>query len=323
MSRTVWFTIYAILFVASSASTLAAGPVATDISVEELSFLRRNSSNGLTTLEDRREAFEMFMSKMPVETHSHFEADEIGGVPGLWARSGAQKNSANAIVYFHGGGFYSGSSVTHRNVAAALAAQAGADVFVLDYRLAPKHMYPAQLNDAERVYDALRKRGYRSCAMALASDSAGGFLATDLTVRLKRRGEPLPSALFLMSPVFDFSGSSTSMQTKALTDPVISPAGIRSTSVAAFGRAASSVRAQVWSEDLTGFPPTLIQVGTDEALLDDALYFAQREARAGVAARLETYQGVLHQWQLFPTSFAPARTAAAEGGRFLKNNFCQ
>ncbi|MFX1681406.1 alpha/beta hydrolase [Mitsuaria sp. CC2] len=302
-------------------SAIAAPPA--DLTIEQLTSLRRQSSAGLATLEDRRLAFERLMAAMPVDRQATFAADEIGGIPGTWARSGGGEATANVVVYLHGGGFYSGSSSTHRNVAAALSARSNADVFVLDYRLAPRSKYPAQLDDAEQVYEAMRARGYPGCAIALASDSAGGLLAADLTVRLKKRSAPLPSSLFLMSPVFDFSGSSRSMQDKGGTDPIISAAGVRNSSAAAFGITETAPLAQAWSEDLTGFPPTLIQVGADEALLDDALIFAQKEANAGVPIKLATYRGVLHQWQIFPTNFAPARAALAEGGRFLQEHFCR
>lgn len=294
-----------------------------DLSIQQLIATRIESNKGVTNLLQRRAAFERLMASMPSTGTTAGVEDTLGGVKGRWFGGDGKNRQRPVVLYLHGGGFYSGSSSTHRNVAVTLADTSKTDVFVADYRLSPEHKYPAQVEDTVSAFEALRGRGIPACSIAVASDSAGGWLAADLAVQLKEKSQDQPAALYLMSPILDFSGRSRSMQEKASVDTVVTPTGIRNSSVAAFGENPSILQARAWSADLRGLPPILIQVGSDETLLDDALGFAEKGARAGVPTRLRVYPGVMHQWQLFPGNFSPAREALMEAGAFLNSQFCR
>ncbi len=286
----------ALLLVGGSPSNAA------DITVDELSRLRTDATANATTLLARREAFQQLMASFPRVAGVTTESAVVGGVPGLWVRPRSSTPSGRSVIYLHGGGYYSGSSVTHRNLAAALALRSHAAVFVPDYRLAPEYRFPAQVEDAERVYDALG-RDRRACSIAIAGESAGGGLAVSLVSRLKAAGRPLPGALFVMSPMLDFNANSPSMVARAATDPVVKPAGVHAIAEVFLGGVDSRPPGSTpLNDDFHSFPPTLIQVGNDETLLDDALRLATATSRAGVDTRLHVTTGVIHQCRRFRRS---------------------
>jgi acetyl esterase/lipase len=309
----------AVAFVFTSAVPLRAA----DWTVSELTAARTKATAGAKTLLARREAFARLMASLPLVTGVATRQASVGGVPGVWVRPRGPTGPGRVILYLHGGGYYSGSSATHRNLAAFLSLKSGAAVFVPDYRLAPEFKFPAPVEDAERVYDALVAGHASSCAVAVAGESAGGGLVLSLVGRLKATGEPLPGALYVMSPMLDYDAQSPSMVAKAATDPVVKPSGIHAIAEAYLGGAAARPPgSEPLKQDYHNFPPTFVQVGTDETLLDDALRLVDAEAEAGVEVHLHVTRGVIHQWQAFPTVFAPARTALAEAAAFVDAHLC-
>ena len=244
----------------------------------------------------------------------------IGGVAGEWHE--AQLGSKETVVlYLHGGGYVLGSPTSHAGMAAMMADLAQARVFVLDYRLAPETPFPGALEDAISAYKALLEKGEKPEKIVIAGDSAGGGLAVALMVALKEGGVPLPAAGVCLSPWADLSFSGDSMQTNAKADSILcrqSLAWLGGQYLA--GLAPNDPRVSPIFADLTGLPPLLIQVGSDEVLLDDAVRLNKVAKKAGVDSTLEVWNGQVHVWPLMSKLIPEARQALQGIGTFIKTH---
>lgn len=218
------------------------------------------------------------------------------------------------ILYLHGGGYCSGSVDTHRGIGGNVALAAGATVVALDYRLAPEDPFPAALNDALLAFDQLAPR-----AIAIVGDSAGGGLAVATALALRDRGGAQPVALALFSPWTDLTQSSPSMTSRADQDPMISPAVLSMMADAYLaGTDPRTTLASPLFADLGGLPPTRIDVGDREILLDDSTALAEGIRAAGGEAHLRIWPEMIHVFQAFPPELVPESTEAiAAAGAFL------
>jgi monoterpene epsilon-lactone hydrolase len=227
--------------------------------------------------------------------------------------------AGKVLIYFHGGGYLSGSPASHRHLAAKMAVEMKLRTLLVDYRLAPEAPFPAAVEDAHAVYQDALDTGIRAADIVLAGDSAGGGLCLLLMLRLKAAGLPLPAAAALLSPWLDLTCSGESFRTNARLDPLISHAGM-SQAAAIFlagGIDPSNPLVSPLFADLTGLPPLFIQVSADETLRDDSLALAREATRAGVKARLEVTDGMVHVWPLFWPILAEGREALKAVSSFL------
>ncbi|RFQ38249.1 alpha/beta hydrolase [Pseudomonas sp. ATCC 13867] len=223
-------------------------------------------------------------------------ADALGGLPcEVWRSQGREMSAA--ILYLHGGAYLVGSPATHRAITANLARRCQAEVWALDYRLAPEHPFPAQRDDAVAAYRALLDKGIPASAIAIAGDSAGGHLTLQLALQAKALGLPTPGALVTFSPVTDLSAEHLHMP--AAGDPLITRAWIDSAMLMFCPPGVPRADAQLspLHADLTGLPPLLIQVGEDELLRNDSLRFAQAARRYGVTLKLQRFPNCWHVFQ--------------------------
>jgi epsilon-lactone hydrolase len=284
-------------------------------------FLRiavRSRLNPAATPEVQRRAFALAMLSLPCPRGTEASALDDPRIRGEWVQVSAPRKDA-ALLYLHGGGFVIGSTGTHRSLVARLAAASGTRALSLDYRLAPEAPFPAALDDALAAYALLRRTGLAAERIAVAGDSAGGGLAVSLLVALRARGEALPAAALLLSPWVDLTLSGESMRTRAATDCVLTPEWLRRMAERyAAGVAADDARLSPLGADLTGLPPILIQVGSDEILADDSIRLAAALRAAGVAARLDIAAGLFHAYPMGAPFVPEARVAIAEAGEFLR-----
>ncbi|MCP8465734.1 alpha/beta hydrolase [Pseudomonas sp. ZM23] len=226
----------------------------------------------------------------------HREAATLGGLPcEVWRPTvgGAGK----VILYLHGGAYLIGSPATHRAITASLARRCAAEVWVVDYRLAPEHRFPAQRDDAVAAYRALLDKGIAAEAITIAGDSAGGHLTLQLALQAKALGLPAPGALVTFSPVTDLTAAH--LHVPAAGDPMITRAWIDS-AMEMFcpeGLARDDAQLSPLYAELEGLPPLLIQVGEDELLRNDSLRFAEAARRQGVTVKLQRYPGCWHVFQ--------------------------
>ncbi len=226
---------------------------------------------------------------------------------------------ARVILFFHGGGYCSGSLQSHRHLMAEAGRQAHARTFAVDYRLAPEHPYPAALDDARAAYRALLDAGVNPARLTVAGESAGGGLAVALLTTLHRDNLPLPACLWLTSPWTDLAMTGATMDSKAAIDPLISRPYLQELATAYLqGHDPADPLVSPIHADLTGLPPMLIQVGTAETLLDDSIRLAATAAAADVRVTLQTWPDMIHAWDLFHPQLSDGRASLAEAGLFIR-----
>jgi epsilon-lactone hydrolase len=224
-----------------------------------------------------------------------------------------------AVLYLHGGGYVIGSPRSHRHLAAAIGRAAGTPTLLLDYRLAPEHPFPAAVDDAVAAYQWLLARGLPSGRLVVAGDSAGGGLTVALLLALRERGIPRPAGGVCISPWVDLTCSSASYTTKAGTDPIVTRDGVTAMAQAYAGT--GDFKGPLVSPlfaDLRGLPPLLVQVGSEEVLLDDAVGLSARARAAGVDVTLEEWPAMIHVWHWFLPMLDEAERAIATIGGFVR-----
>lgn len=256
-------------------------------------------------IEKQRAAQENFggiLSKSRELTYQNFE---LGGIPAEWSCVERSHMKKYVILYCHGGGYTSGSFRYARSITNKLASSTSMDVLSFDYRLAPENPYPAALEDAMKVWDHLMYHGYGARDIIIAGDSAGGNLALTLTLKLKEQGRLLPRGLVLFSPWTDLTMSGKSHKEKAELDPILSAEYLQRCreSYAPEMELKNPLISPVFG-DFTGFPPTYIQVGTNEILLSDSTKLQRQLQKYHVPVKMEYYPGMWHVFQMSPLKAA-------------------
>lgn len=268
-----------------------------------------------------RAGFEELMARIPVPADVRHETVTVGGVSGVEVTiDGA--DSQNVILYFHGGVYVIGSASASVPLISDLARRAGTRGLTLEYRLAPEHPFPAAVEDAQSAYEGLLDEGFSPERIALAGESAGGGLAVALLLALRERGVPLPSSAFLMSPYADLTLSGDSIVTKEALDPTLTPEGLglRIPDYVGSADPTNPLISPVFA-DLSGLPPLLIQSGSHEILLSDALRLAESAALADVEVSLDVVPGVPHVFQAFAALLDEADAALERASAFLNHHY--
>ena len=269
------------------------------------------------TLEERREGINLLGQRFENLDGISAEAVDADGVPGEWVS--AQGANNGAILYLHGGGYVIGSVISHRGMAANLSRSSGCRVLTIDYRLAPEHKHPAQVEDAQTAYRWLLKHGTDPSTTIVAGDSAGGGLTVATLLLARDAGDPLPAAGVCISPWVDMEGLGESMKTKAGVDPTVSKAGLLDMAAHFIGDGdrRDPLAAPLYA-DLAGLPPLLTIVGTAEVLLDDAVRLHEKAEAAGVSSRLEIWEDMVHIWPWFAPFLPEGQQAMEQMGDFIK-----
>ena len=243
----------------------------------------------------------------------------VNGTPVLLVRPSDVDEDASPLVYIHGGGFVSGSAKANLLTAAVAATTTGRTVYSVDYTLAPHADWRRILDQAVSAWLGILDR--HDTAPGLFGDSAGGCIAAATTLLLRDRGITLPSALVLLSPVVDMSDTGDTRETLQAVDYLdrrtLAPAR-RAYADQADWR--NPLVSPIHADFNTGFPPTLIQVGTREVLLSDAVRLHRRIAAAGGRSRLEVYEGMPHVFQPLLHEAPEGREAWAEMAAFWREH---
>ena len=236
---------------------------------------------GPVPVEQLREGFAAFMGTFPVPAGVRRTPTELAGRPALLVEPEGDAQPGT-ILYFHGGGNVFGSPETALPLTANLVARTGFRAFSLDYRLAPEHPFPAGADDALNAYRALLDSGEDPPAIAFAGDSRGGGHAVTACLAARDAGLPVPAAIVAFSPGLDYTGTGKNMDTKAGIDPLFTRESLLHTATMylAGQDPDQPLLSPAVHADLTGFPPILLQAGTNELLLDDSVRLAER-ARGG------------------------------------------
>jgi acetyl esterase/lipase len=267
-----------------------------------------------------RASFNELMARIPVPDDVQQSPTTIGGVGAIEVTvPGADADGV--ILYFHGGVYVIGTAAATVPLVGELARRTGTRAITLDYRLAPEHPYPAAVADAQDAYQGLLEQGVDAGQIALAGESAGGGLAVATLLALRDAGVPLPSCAFLMSPYADLTLSGDSIADREAVDRTLTPEGLRLRILdyVAGADASDPLISPVFA-DLTGLPPLLIQVGSNEILLSDALRLAERAATDDVTVTLDVTDGVGHVFQAFAAMLDEADAALVRASAFLRTN---
>lgn len=253
----------------------------------------------------------------PLYKETRFEKVNAGGVPGEWFRR-VDGEGGPVILYFHGGGYGLGSVETHRDLVARICRASRGSALSLEYRLAPEHRFPAQLEDALRAYRWLLGQGVDPKRLVLAGDSAGGGLVVSTLVHLRDSGEPLPAAGVCLSPWVDLDIVGASVDVNERYDYISRRALSQYRRRFVRDEDARNPLASPLYADLRHLPPLLVQVGSAETLLDDSLRLADRARQAGVDVTLRVWEDMIHVWQLFAFLVPQGAAAIDELGAFVR-----
>jgi acetyl esterase/lipase len=268
---------------------------------------------------ERRQRLDEVGSYWPVAGDVKLAAVDLGGLAGEWSTVPGSDDD-RVLMFFHGGGYCSGSIASHRRLVTEAGRVAGMRTLAVGYRLAPEHPFPAAFDDALIAWRFLKSEGIAPSHIAVGGDSAGGGLTAALINRLCDSREELPACAWLMSPWTDLTMSGSTLATKEALDPLIHKEYLCELADAYVpaGMSRQDPRISPLYAELSGFPPTLIQVGSAETLLDDATRFAAMAGGSDVAVTLEIWPQMIHAWPLWNAKLEAGRRALASAGAFIR-----
>jgi len=279
--------------------------------------LRQSAFPVDSDVNEQRELLRQAISAQPLPADVTVTAAALGGVPTAEITvDGIEPR--HVVLYFHGGVYVMSDAFLAAGLASQVGRRTHAKVISVDYRLAPEHPYPAAVDDALAAYEALLRNGTAPSDIAFAGESAGGGLAIATLVNARDHGLPLPAAAFVMSPYADLTLAGTTMETRREVDPLLSRELLqaRIPDYTAGQDAALGLISPIFA-DLSGLPPLIIQAGSHEVLLDDAVRLAGQAASADVEVTLEITPGVPHVFQAYSPMLDEAGAALDRAGRLL------
>jgi monoterpene epsilon-lactone hydrolase len=279
--------------------------------------LRQSAFPVDSDVDEQRRLLRELLSAQPLPADVTVTAGALGGVPTAEiAVDGVEPR--HVVLYFHGGVYVMGDAALAAELASQVGRRTQAKVISVDYRLGPEHPYPAAVDDALAAYEALLDEGIAPSDIAFAGESAGGGLAVATMVNARDHGLPLPATAFVMSPYADLTLAGTTMDTKSEVDPLLSRERLepRVADYTSGQDAALGLISPVFA-DLSGLPPLIIQAGSHEVLLDDAVRLAGRAAAADVEVTLDITPRVPHVFQAYHAILDEAAAALDRAGQLL------
>jgi len=267
----------------------------------------------------RRQRLDDIGSVWPVADDVKLVAVDISGVPGEYSIVPGSDPS-RVLIFFHGGGYCAGSILSHRRMVTEAGRAAGMRTLAIAYRLAPENPFPVAYDDVLKAWRFLRNQGIPAARIAIGGDSAGAGLAVALINQLRDAHEELPACAWLVSPWTDLTMSGSTLASKDAVDPLIRKDYLNELADAYLpaGIDRKDPRVSPLYADLRCFPPTLIQVGSAETLLDDATRFAAVAGAAAVPVTLEIWPYMIHAWHLWNAHLEPGRRALVSAGAFIR-----
>ncbi len=269
----------------------------------------------------RRQRLDEVGSVWPVADDVTLEPLDIDGVAAEWSFAPGS-DASRVLLYFHGGGYCSGSIRSHRRLVTEAGRAAGVRTLALAYRLAPEARFPAAVDDAMTAWRFLRRSGLAAERIIVGGDSAGGGITLALLTSLRDQGAALPACGWLISPWTDMTLSGATLATKDSVDPLIHADYLAELANAYLGPGFDrrDPRVSPLHADLRGLPPLLIQVGSAETLLADATRLAEAAGAADVAVTLEIWPRMIHAWPLWNARLKEGRKALVAAGAFMRRH---
>lgn len=264
-----------------------------------------NSSDGELSLEDlnkQRAAQERLALLATPGIGVAYEQNKVDEIPIEWARPEFAHVKKPMILYCHGGGYTCGGLGYAGILSGKMAMHTGYEVLTFQYRLSPENPYPAAIEDAIRIWDYLMYLGYGADDVILAGDSAGGNLALELVLELKKNKRMLPKGMILMSPWTDMTITSSAYEKYKDVDPMLTKEYVLTVRGAYAGKDADFAAPELSPlfADLSDFPTTYIQVGSNEILRGDSEKLYKKLKQADVKTKLTIYKGGWHVFQQLP-----------------------
>lgn len=267
-----------------------------------------------------RAAFERLTDLLPSKIDGcKYQELMIGDTPAEWIIP--RKSTADKVLLFiHGGGYATGSIRTHRALASQIAIHGYVRALSIDYKHAPEHKFPTQIEEAVAAYKFLLKQGYKPQQIAIGGESAGGGLTAGTLLYLRDQGIPLPACAILMSPWLDLTASGSTIEQNKHKDPMVPYKGIPlwAGNYAGPDNLTNPYASPLFG-DLTGLCPIYIQVGECEILLSDSTRFADKARLAGVDVVSEVWPNMFHAWQGFWMVMPEGMAAIEKLGAYIKN----
>jgi epsilon-lactone hydrolase len=271
-----------------------------------------------TSFPERRQRLDAIGSTAPLAGDIGLEPIDANGVAAEWSLAPGSDPS-KVLLFFHGGGYCSGSIVSHRGMVTKAGRAAQARTLAVGYRLAPEHPFPAAIEDARSAYRFLLDQGVAPSKIAIGGDSAGGGLTLALMTSVRDAREPLPACAWLVSPWVDLRMTGASLAEKAAIDPLVSKPYLEELASAYLaGADPANPLVSPLNADLAGLPPLLVQAGSAETLLDDAVRIARRAGAVDVRVNLEIWPHMIHAWHLWAAQLEAGRRAIASAGAFIR-----
>lgn len=281
-----------------------------------LDFFRfRKNNGGAPDPQQARAKMDYRMGRAPLPQGTQIQFFELNGIP---ARElmvpGA--NREQVLLFIHGGGFFSGTAASAYFFGTQLASHTHQRVVSIEYRLAPENSFQDGLADCVTAYRTLLDQGIRGKDIVLSGDSAGGYMCISLTLWLRNHDMPLPGALVLLSPFTGF-GLEPPTARQLETESMLSYDGNNHIKNLYFvGENLTKPESNAILDDFHDFPPTYIQVSTDEILFGASAALAKKLGEAGRECCLRIASGLCHGYEI--TMTPEAALAAEEAAAFLE-----
>jgi len=270
---------------------------------------------------ERRQRLDDVGSVWPVADDVTLVPIDANGVPGEYSIVPGSDPS-RILMFFHGGGYCSGSILSHRRMVSEAGRAAGIRTLAIAYRLAPEYPFPAAYDDVLTAWRFLRRQGIAAARIAIGGDSAGAGLAVGVINKLRDAHEELPACAWLVSPWTDLAMSGSTLASNDAADPLIHKGYLNELADAYLPAEIDrkDPRVSPLYADLRILPPILIQVGSAETLLDDATRFAAVAGAADVPVTLEIWPHMIHAWHLWNAHLEPGRRALVSAGAFIRRH---
>jgi acetyl esterase/lipase len=288
------------------------------------SFLKQSNNHEEKSVEQIRQDLSVTASKLPKIPDITVEKVNIEYLSGEWVKAdNAAEDKEKVILYFHGGGFISGSCDTYRDLVSRISKASGVQVLTIDYRLAPEYQYPAANDDCLLAYKWLLGNGYSAGNIILGGDSVGGSLVLMTLLSIRDTGLQLPKAAFLLSPHTDLINlEGESYTNRAELDPMVTLKGTQHMLDQYLGSIKEKpLILSPLRYGLKGIPSLFIQVGDHEVLLSDSMRLSQNAKEAGVDVTLEVWENMWHVFQSMAFMLPEAQQAIDNIGQFVKIQF--
>ncbi|MFW1857334.1 alpha/beta hydrolase [Acinetobacter defluvii] len=264
-----------------------------------------------------RFAIEQLTRVFPQPKHVEFRTLRIAGIHAEEIKP--QNQTTQMILHIHGGAFFVGSLKTHRAFLSEIAVRTQMQVLHVDYPLAPEHPYPEASDAIYDIYQMLIDQGVQPKDIIVSGDSCGANLALALALKLKKEDpKRMPSGLILMSPFLDLTLTSESLRYNQKHDALLSVEALEAGINYYVPKGVNAAMPEISPifDDLEGLPPTLVQVGSKEILMDDAIRFEKKAKKADVEVSYKLYTGMWHNFQMFSPWFDEAKKALADIAKF-------